>query len=84
MASIARESQELIDYIAEINDKAEGEFEITTDLDYWHGCGIATKADLADYLNKCIENDDGLSVFLLAFACQTGIRAIMKRTNSED
>ena len=35
MAFFTKEAQELIDYIGELNAKANGGFELTTDLKHW-------------------------------------------------
>jgi len=58
-ARFTKEAQELIDYIAWLNEKAKGGFELTSDLNHWAGYGIHTKDQLGDYLDGCVERECG-------------------------
>jgi len=58
-ARFTKEAQELIDYIAWLNEKAKGGFELTTDLKHWAEYGITTKDQLGDYLDGCVERECG-------------------------
>ena len=58
-ARFTKEAQELIDYIADLNEKAKGGFELTTDLKHWAEYGIHTKDELGDYLDGCVERECG-------------------------
>ena len=57
-ARFTPEAQELIDYIADLNEKAKGGFMLTTDLAHWAEYGITTKDQLGDYLDGCVERED--------------------------
>ena len=58
MAFFTKEARELIDYIGELNAKANGGFELTTDLKHWAGYGVTTKEELGDYLDECVKHED--------------------------
>jgi len=57
MAFFTKEAQELIDYIAVLNGKANGGFMLTSDLAHWAEYGITTKDQLGDYLDECVQKE---------------------------
>tara|TARA_R110000851_G_scaffold13552_3_gene46266 strand:- start:540 stop:821 length:282 start_codon:yes stop_codon:yes gene_type:complete len=57
MAFFTKEAQELIDYIAVLNEKANGGFMLTSDLAHWAEYGITTKDQLGDYLDDCVAKE---------------------------
>lgn len=57
-ARFTPEAQELIDYIYDLNAKAKGGFELTSDLKHWAEYGIHTKDQLGDYLDSCVADED--------------------------
>lgn len=57
-ARFTKEAQELIDYIADLNEKAKGGFELTTCLKHWAKYGISTKEELGEYLDACVDYAD--------------------------
>ena len=56
-ARFTKEAQELIDYIAELNERGRGGFELTSDLAHWAEYGIYTKDQLGDYLDECVQKE---------------------------
>jgi len=54
-ARFTKEARELIDYIADLNAKAKGGFELTTCLKHWAKYGISTKEELGEYLDACVD-----------------------------
>lgn len=58
MAFFTPEARELIDYIADLNAKAKGGFELTTCLKHWAKYGISTKEELGEYLDACVDYAD--------------------------
>ena len=57
MAFFTKEARELIAYIADLNAKAKGGFELTSCLKHWAEYGITTKDQLGDYLDECVQKE---------------------------
>jgi hypothetical protein len=53
-----KEARELLDYIDDLNAKANGGFELTQCLKHWSEYGITTKDQLGDYLDECVEREN--------------------------
>ena len=58
MAFFTPEARELLDYIIDLNAKANGGFMLTEDLKHWAEYGITTKDQLGDYLDECVEREN--------------------------
>ena len=58
MAFFTKEARELLDYIIDLNAKANGGFMLTQDLKHWAEYGITTKEELGDYLDGCVEREN--------------------------
>ena len=56
-ARFTKETQELIDYIADLNERGRGGFELTSDLAHWAEYEIYTKDQLGDYLDECVQKE---------------------------